>query len=117
MRYDSFLSAGPRCPRVLGDALCGLDRGHDGDHLPYVPGGYLPPPLLTPLDLLGLVRQARPACPLCGARVTSIWCDGPVVVYRELEDVGSTECEWSFGPCGCKGREIVTATHNSSAGP
>jgi hypothetical protein len=100
---------GPSCYRILDDGVCELDRGHDGDHLPYVPGDYLPLPLITPLHILTLMQWgSRLNCPLCGTRAESVTCDGPVVIYREFEGPGSTECEWWFGPCGCRGREIVT---------
>ncbi|MFC8156322.1 hypothetical protein ACFUO0_20105 [Streptomyces cinereoruber] len=109
--YSSLIRHG--CFRILDDGWCELDRGHDGDHLPYVPGEYLPLPLITPLDVLGLTLRPRPVCPLCGTRCTLISYDHPGVIYREFEGEGSVECEWRFGPCGCRGREIVTAVHDA----
>lgn len=108
---------GTTCYRVLDDGVCELDRGHDGDHLPYVPGDYLPPPLVTPLDLLHLPHwPRRTTCLLCGRRVNSVSCEGPTLVTREDDDQGALECEWRFGPCGCTGREIITAERTEPDG-
>lgn len=126
MHGDHFPLFGTRCLRILDDGVCELDRGHDGGHLPYVPGDYLPPPLITPLDLLHLRHWPRSsACPLCGQPVNSVSCEGPTVAYRgtlargdgAIEMAGGeTEFEWRFGPCGCVGREILTSV-DRSAGP
>lgn len=106
---------GSSCGRILDDGICELARGHDGDHLPYVPGYYLPLPLITPLHILTLMRwHPRLICPLCRTRAVSVSYDHPGVIYRDFEDVGSVECEWAFEPCGCRGREIVTAQANEA---
>ncbi|MFI1030746.1 hypothetical protein [Streptomyces sp. NPDC020951] len=95
--------------------MCELDRGHDGDHLPYVPGCYLPPPLITPLDLLHLAHwPLRTACLLCGRRVDAVSCDGPTLTFREGDGRGDVECEWRFGPCGCVGRELIALELNAA---
>lgn len=108
--YDSSFSLfGTRCLRVLDEGVCELDRGHEGDHLPFVPGGYLPPPLITPLDLLRWEPYGPGAvCLLCGQRIVAASCEGPTLTFREGDDQGLLECEWRFGPCGCVGREILT---------
>lgn len=104
------LPPGTHCYRVLDDGVCELDRGHDGDHLPYVPGEYLPLSLITPLHILALTwRNPRLTCPLCGTPSTSISCNEAGVIFREFEGRGSVEGEWCFEPCGCTGREIITA--------
>lgn len=101
---------GRGCGWILDDGACELDRGHDGDHLPYVPGCYLPPPLVTPLDLLRPLHWLLgTTCPLCGGKANAVSCEGPVLVFREDDQQGVLECEWRFGPCGCTGREIITA--------
>ncbi|MFI6274294.1 hypothetical protein [Streptomyces sp. NPDC050988] len=102
---------GSRCYRILDDdGVCELNRGHDGDCLPYEPGYYLPPPLITPLHILTLMWwHPRLVCLLCGTNATSVSCDGPVLVIRDFDGPESVECDWRFKPCGCEGREIVTA--------
>ena len=110
--YSGFIPLdGGRCLRILDDGVCELDRGHDGDHLPYVPGYYLPAPIITPLDLLHLPHwPRRTTCLLCRRPVYSLSSEGPTLVFREDTGTSDVEYEWRFGPCGCTGREILTAT-------
>lgn len=104
-----------RCCWIVELEQCGLWCGHDGDHLGYVPGGYLPPPLIGPLDVLrvsGRFRVRR--CPVCGRTPKHWWefdasVESPVSAYRRSgEDWQMTlESLWSFSPCGCEAREIL----------
>lgn len=91
---------------------CGLLAGHDGGHVPFVPGEYLPPPLLHPIDVL-LASAAdlpwwRCRCLLCGA--WSGMPDGELVTpFRggsENWDQVRAEWQWTFRPCGRVGREV-----------
>lgn len=96
---------------------CGLWCGHDEDHVPFVPGGYLPEQLLGPLQLPPPIRRVRfgPAvgmfvlCPMCAGPLSAWDCEGPGRVARADGDGWRSELElqWSFDPCGCRGREIV----------
>lgn len=85
---------------------CGLLWQHDGPCVQLVPGDYLPPPLLHPLDM----RLVLPAwrCPLCTQNFNS-WNAEPVTAFRGCQenwDRVRTEWEWTFQPCGCVGREV-----------
>jgi hypothetical protein len=95
---------------------CGLWCGHDGAHLPYVPGEYLPVPELHPLDVLRLTALSpwRPwwlvTCPVCGTDTKS-W-----LTHREAGDLatfvgGEWRVQrvlwWRFQPCGCEAREVL----------
>lgn len=88
---------------------CGLWCGHDGDHTSYVPGAYLPPPIIGPLDVLPIALRRPGRCPLCRRRVDSYRAEETLA----LRDVGDGwrepehETEWRFEPCGCEGREIL----------
>lgn len=86
-----------------------------------VPGAYLPPPIIHPLDLAALAqRQTSPACPLCGQHVEYVTCDAPYRVERDGdgnaswfepgEGPGDIECLWRFEPCRCEGRELLGAS-------
>lgn len=100
-----------RCCWIVTADRCGLWCGHDGDHLPYTPGDYLPEPILHPLDLL-LRRPGVLRCPICGS-VDKTWglCFGVEfgLISRQVGDEIhlSTEGIWRFEPCGCEGREIL----------
>ncbi|MEU5596671.1 hypothetical protein [Streptomyces sp. NPDC020298] len=98
---------------------CGLWCDHDGDHVPYTPGAYLPPPIISPLGLLALqrCRWSCLVCPLCGRRGEYVSCDPPFRVrrdgdgstswYEPDDGPGDIEILWQFEPCGCEGREIL----------
>lgn len=96
------------CCAIIEDQQCGLWCGHDGDHTPHQIGDYLPPPLLTPLDLLALrLAEFLKNCPLCSATVETVDV-GPSLVFREGHAFDSEmENEWFFWPCGCEGRELL----------
>lgn len=102
---------GPQCQRIIDWEQCGLEHGHGGDHLPYTPGEYLPPPLLHPLDALLLQRPRR--CPACGARLDLLGYVTTEVthVFRHFTDDGwgepELEISWWFSPCGHEMREIA----------
>jgi hypothetical protein len=101
------------CCWIVDYDRCGLWCGHDGDHLGYVPGNYLPPPLIGPLDVLRVqFRVLR--CPMCGRAPKRRWefhasVERPVTACRGSgEDVQVTlEAQWRFSPCGCEAREIL----------
>lgn len=103
---------------------CSLWCSHDGDHIPYTPGIYLPPPAISPLALLA-VQQHRwhdMACPLCGTRADGISWEKPYCIYRDGDGHvswyepgdrrGSIERTWRFEPCGCEARELLPALRN-----
>lgn len=100
------------CPALAGDHLCGLLWRHDGNHVPFVPGEYLPPSLLHPIDVMLAAAADLPwwrcRCPLCGA--WSGMPDGEVVTaFRggpENWDRVRAEWQWTFWPCGCVGRTV-----------
>lgn len=88
---------------------CGLWCGHDGDHIPYMPGAYLPPPLIGPLDVLPVALRTAGRCPLCRKRVDEYRAE-EMLAFRDVGDGWrgpEREIEWRFGPCGCEGREIL----------
>jgi len=97
--------------RQVGEPYeCGQWCGHPGDCTWWTPGGYLPPPLITPIDWLAArVRSRWPwqRCPLCGAWATGSDACPTLVVYGDAENAERDEIRWEFGPCGCEGREIV----------
>lgn len=101
----------PCCWRFPGGAECGLWCGHEGDdHVPFTPGIYLPPPILTPIDRLVLAATRRfMRCPGCGARADccTVRLD---VFHRVIDDAArlftGTETHWTFDPCGCTLREL-----------
>lgn len=111
------------CPRIAADQRyydrwrwhrdfgpCGLLWQHPGPCVPFVPGDYLPPPLLHPLDLgRALADRWRLLCPICWRPVTD-W-DAPLsTVFRGGSinwDRPSVEYEPMFQPCGCVGRVVV----------
>lgn len=89
--------------------LCGLEQGHDGEHLPYTPGEYLGLPRLHPLDVLRVVLNR--ACPLCGVRLMA-WSYSVAERVMRLADDGRwaempPECEWWFEPCWHRAREVL----------
>lgn len=94
------------CPALVGDRACGLLWRHDGDHVPFVPGEYLPPPLLHPLDRMKAVN-AR-CCPLCGGESTPPIAEAVTAFRGEHTnwDRPSFEWQWEFWPCGCVGRTV-----------
>ncbi len=111
------------CCWAFGDPLyvmCGLWCGHQGEHVPYVPGGYLRlPPEMHPLEVLlfRIVRRPTawpwlwwgPSCPVCRRPVVDWDCWWP---QREGWQAGD---EWRIGlvatwrlrPCGCEARELA----------
>lgn len=91
------------CPAFVGDHACGLLWRYDGDHVPFVPGEYLPPPLLHPLDTVK-AAHAR-CCPLCGGESTPPVAEA-VTAFRGDYDRPSFEWQWAFWPCGCVGRTV-----------
>ncbi|MFC8676698.1 hypothetical protein ACFUEN_28935 [Streptomyces griseorubiginosus] len=106
------------CCWMVGEEACGLWCGHDGEHLPYAVGAYLPPPTISPLWILRFQQQHAAGawlmwqCPLCGARpAPDFGVDrGPdTEVHRVWEDQKQVtyELTWRFEPCGCEGRELL----------
>lgn len=95
---------------------CGLWCGHDGEHVPYTPGAYLPPSIIS---LSSFRVGPNFTCPLCAASANHVVAEGPFRVARdgdgsaswyELGDgPGDVEILYQFGPCGCEGREILPA--------
>ena len=88
---------------------CGLWCGHDADHVPYTPGAYLPPPLISPLDVLPVNLRRPERCPLC-QRWVDVYSSEETLAFRDIGD-GWREPEhegtWRFEPCGCEGRELL----------
>lgn len=80
--------------------LCGLLAGHLGDHVPFVPGEYLPPPLLHPLDAFKAAHARR--CLLCGNESTPPVAEAVTAFRGEHAnwDRASFEWQWTFWPCG-----------------
>lgn len=96
--------------------MCGLLWQHDGPCAPFVPGDYLPPPLLHPLDML--LDPPAWCCPLCKQNFNA-WNAEPVTAFRggqENWDRVRTEWQWSFEPCGCVGREVPDGHDEALAG-
>lgn len=99
------------CPRVAdGYELCGLLWQHPGPCVPFVPGDYLAPLLLHPLDLgTALADRWHMLCPMCWRRVTD-W-DAPLSTVSRGGSINwdrpSVEYEFTFQPCGCVGRVIL----------
>lgn len=97
------------CPALAGDHPCGLLWRHDGGHVPFLPGEYLPPPLLHPLDLLllGVAAPQGCRCPLCGQWAGAPDCELVTPFRGAPENWGRARAEWqwTFLPCGCTGRE------------
>jgi hypothetical protein len=91
---------------------CGLWCGHDGAHLPYVPGAYLwLAPELHPLDALRLRLARWPwrmLCPVCAGTASSWEAKqaGLTVWILGGEQRAGYPTEWRFGPCGCEAREV-----------
>lgn len=105
-----------QCCWIVDYEQCGLWCGHDGEHLPFTPGVYLPPPMLHPLDVLLLSRTVAPRCPVCGIRLRLGDFDYEREVahaFRHFEDgqwsEPELESELRFSPCGCEAREIHPA--------
>lgn len=101
------------CCWIVELEQCGLWCGHDGEHVPFVPGDYLSEPTVHPLDVLRLERSRWPwrnlRCPLCRGKLDR-WCAGPRGTVSRAVDGGwhlSTETPWRFSPCGCEAREIL----------
>lgn len=96
------------CPRVAaGYEPCGLLWQHPGPCRPFVPGDYLPPPLLHPLDAL-LADLLGRRCPLCGVVVVQVDADF-VTAFRGEQtnwDRPSLETQLTFWPCRCVVRVI-----------
>ena len=116
----------PCCWLIDQDGRCGVWCSHEGEHIPYVPGAYLPPPIISPLGLLPFQRGEWPlVCPLCSARTNYPSFEAPFRVLRQGD--GSTswfepkdgdvdvECAWRFEPCGCEGRELLPGLSISTA--
>lgn len=101
---------------------CGQYCGHRSDCTWFVPGEYLPPPLLRALDPRGIREQ----CPVCGSWVNSVgvedalwWLrdEGWSCAYAEPTPGATFEALWRFGPCGCEAREILHDTASTDASP
>lgn len=85
---------------------CGLLWQHDSLCVPFVPGDYLPPPILHPLDVLLDPMIWR--CPLCKGNFNH-WDSEAVTPFRggrENWDRVRVEQQWTFQPCGCVGRSF-----------
>lgn len=107
---------------------CGLLWEHDGEHTRYVPGHYLPAPLLHPLDWLRIMVRARNRVRLCPngcsplRRYRNMWGDHisdlssisytPPAQTQYLADERQPHIEWQytvrFEPCGCEYRALTT---------
>lgn len=76
-----------------------------------MPGGYLAPPLITPIALFDAGwDDGKPwllRCPLCGDGIYSAYKERTLVIYDDAEDAERDEVRWEIRPCGCVGREIV----------
>jgi len=99
------------CPHITaGYQPCGLLWQHPGPCVPFVPGEYLPPPMLHPVDFsTALGSRWYMRCPLC-RRPTTGWNASTGTVFRGDSvnwDRPSAEWEFTFEPCGCVGRVIV----------
>jgi hypothetical protein len=108
------------CCCLVGELQCGLWCGHDGEHVPHIPGGYLlMPPLLSPL---GRLRWARGTCPVCSRPLRPkqtgagrFWLreaaeSGEFGLYVWQIDGGFTVSRvgllWRFWSCGCEAFEV-----------
>lgn len=112
--WQAHIADRHQCCWIADYGQCGLWCGHDGDHLPFTPGGYLPPPMLHPLDILLLSRTRAPRCPVCGIRLRlgDFGYEWEVThAFRHFEDgqwgEPELEIDWWFGPCGHEVREIL----------
>lgn len=125
------------CPQLVdGTYYCGLLFGHDGPCTQYVPGHYLPLPILHPLDRLLVCIRAVDGVRLCPngcsplRRLRCMWGDyisdltsisrDPLtqVVYTTDEDKHvEQESPIRFEPCGCEFREIVAPDHQAALLP
>lgn len=100
------------CPRIAeGFDPCGLLYGHDGPCASFVPGNYLPPLLLHPLDWWAAFRTWPWAlwCPLCRCRASGFSDADFVTAFRGEQanwDRPSHEWQITFQPCGCVARTI-----------
>jgi len=99
------------CPRIVASfEPCGLLRQHPGPCVPFVPGEYLPPPMLHPLDFsMPPAPRWHMMCPLCW-RPTTGWNASAGTVFRGDSvnwNQPSAEWEFKFEPCGCVGRVVV----------
>lgn len=95
--------------------LCGLLAGHLGDHVPFVPGEYLPPPLLHPLDAFKAAHARR--CLLCGNESTPPVAEAVTAFRGEHAnwDRASFEWQWRFWPCGCVVRTVPSGHDEAPA--
>jgi hypothetical protein len=106
------LTRGGLCPRIAeGSDPCGLFHGHNGPCVTFVPGDYLPPPLLHPLDWWAAFRTWPWTwwCPLCWHRADGFSDADFVTAFRgEQVNWGRPSHEWqiTFEPCGCVGRTV-----------
>lgn len=118
MFHERVILAPSTCPRVVehdGDLYaCGLaDWDHDGECVWFVPGGYLPPPLITPLDWLDAGWKGpwspgwRWQCPICRTPGDTAYSEPTLAIYGDAEDAERNEIRWEFRPCGCEGREFA----------
>lgn len=101
-----------QCQAIIDREQCGLEHRHADGHVPFVPGEYLPPPMLHPLDVLLITRTRMPRCPVCRVRLRSASCDWEVThAFRHFDgghwDAPELEIEWRFDPCGHKAREVL----------
>lgn len=99
------------CQWVLSDpnepgsiVQCGLLHGHDGDHVPFLPGDYLASSLAHPLDVyLFWASRSR-----CFAGCPMNYVDWETTLFVRSGDGWSCTEEavfWRFGPCGHEFRE------------
>lgn len=126
-RWDTLaLTSGDHCPRVDEQGNpCGLIYGHDGDHVPFVPGDYLPAPILHPLDRLLVRVRGHSRVRLCPngcsplrvlrwiygnyiADLSEVYWEAPSAWHYVDDEVPHVEFQVMvrFGPCGCEFREI-----------
>lgn len=124
------------CPGLIdGTYYCGLFYGHDGPCTRYVPGHYLPLPILHPLDLLLVWIRAVAGVWLCPngcsplRRLRSMWGDyisdlahvsrdplTQVVYTTDEHHPVEIESPIRFEPCGCEFREIVAPGEQPAIG-
>jgi hypothetical protein len=121
---------GRQCQWVYGEEYdqCGLLVGHDGDHVPFTPGEYLPAPLLDPVEEL-LVRwryvsDCDLVCPNGCTRYAagrSMWgpwrhdafdmSKEPTIAHIWTGDDWhvTDQLNITMSPCGCEFRQIPAA--------
>lgn len=109
--YLADLTPESPCLRVAaGYQPCGLLWQHSGPCVPFVPGDYLPPPMLHPLDFnMPPGNRWHMRCPLCRCPAAGWNVDAGTVFRGDNVNWGHASVEWefTFEPCGCGGRVVL----------